>query len=49
MSCNFSKFITENSVRIESKTETTLKHNQISHVVFKNEESRQTILVLLNE
>jgi glucosylceramidase len=44
---HFSKFIPENSVRIDIQVNQGVKN--VHHVAFKNEETRQTILVILNE
>ena len=44
---HFSKFIPENSIRVDVKVESSAKH--FHQVAFKNEFLRQNILVLLNE
>lgn len=46
---HFSKFIPENSVRVDLNVEAGSSLKKVKYVAFKNDDLRQTILVLLNE
>jgi glucosylceramidase len=46
---HFSKFVLENSVRVEVDLRGNYDRKQVSYVAFDNEELRQTVFILLNE